>query len=61
MKCLLAHYSKGKISLIDVVDTNLHILLVLDGVAMIDVVEIFIVEDTLNESLGFDDFQLVFV
>lgn len=61
MKCLLTHYSKGKIPLVDVEDTNLHVLLVLDGITMIDVVEILIIEDTFDEGLGFDYFELVFV
>lgn len=51
MECLLAHDAKGEISLVDGVDTDLHVLFVLDGVAMIDVVEILIIEDALDVGL----------
>lgn len=61
MECLFAHDAEGEISLVDVVDADLHVLLVLYGVAMIDVVEVLIVKGALDEGLGFYDLELVFV
>lgn len=61
MECLFAHDAKGEVSLVDVVDADLHVLLVLYGVAMVDVVEVLIVEGALDECLGFYDLELVFV
>ena len=43
-KCFFAHDPKVEVVLDDVVDANLHVLLVLDWVAMIDVVGIPVVE-----------------